>query len=484
MIMFDSLNRHFLPCYGNTWVHAPNFERLAEKTAVFDTCYTGSLPCMPARRELHTGRYNFLHRSWGPLEPFDDSMPEMLHAAGIYSHLISDHYHYWEDGGATYHQRYSSFEFVRGQEGDHWKAFAGKVERPANLIGNWRPHDWINRPFIKEEKKHPQTQCFNLGLEFIETNKNEDNWFLQIEVFDPHEPFFVPDDYMGYYPENYAGPEFDWPLYRQVTENKEQIEHIQRKYAALLTMCDRSLGRILDIMDKNDMWKDTMLIVNTDHGYLLGEHGWWAKNVQPFYEEITHIPLFIWDPRSQVRGERRKALVQTIDIAPTILGYFGIKAAKDMQGKDLQETIAFDKKIRERALFGMLGATVNCIWDNYVYMLSPETGKDKLLHNYTLMPTNMRGFFSSEELKNAAFAGPFSFTKGYSLLRTPARAESPGGPAISFPDTMLFDLASDPKEEQPIHNPEIEKEMRRHITELFKESEAPPEIYGYYGLDS
>ena len=78
MIMFDTLNRRMLPPYSNDWVHAPNFQRLADHTAVFDRCYVGSMPCMPARRELHTGRYNFLHRGWTPLEPFDDSMPEIL----------------------------------------------------------------------------------------------------------------------------------------------------------------------------------------------------------------------------------------------------------------------------------------------------------------------------------------------------------------------------------------------------------------------
>jgi arylsulfatase A-like enzyme len=64
-------------------VKAPNFERLGEKTVTFDSSYVGSLPCMPARRELHTGRYNFLHRSWGTMEPFDDSMPEILKMNGI-----------------------------------------------------------------------------------------------------------------------------------------------------------------------------------------------------------------------------------------------------------------------------------------------------------------------------------------------------------------------------------------------------------------
>ncbi len=128
MIMFDTLNRRFLPSYGCSWTHAPNFKRLQTKTVVFDNCYAGSIPCMPARRELHTGRYNFLHRSWGPIEPFDDSMPQILRENGIYSHLVSDHYHYWEDGGATYHNRYNSWELSRGQEGDFWK---GEVVDPS-----------------------------------------------------------------------------------------------------------------------------------------------------------------------------------------------------------------------------------------------------------------------------------------------------------------------------------------------------------------
>ncbi len=115
MVMFDSLNRKFLPPYGCDFVYAPNFQRLAEHTVTFDTCYVGSLPCMPARRELHSGRYNFMHRAWGPVEPFDDSMPELLKKAGIHTHLVSDHTHYWEDGGATYHTRYSTWENVRGQ---------------------------------------------------------------------------------------------------------------------------------------------------------------------------------------------------------------------------------------------------------------------------------------------------------------------------------------------------------------------------------
>ena len=84
MVMYDSLRRDLLSVYGGP-IPAPNFERLAAHTVCFDKSYVGSLPCMPARRELHTGRYNFLHRSWGPMEPYDDSMPEILKKHGIHS---------------------------------------------------------------------------------------------------------------------------------------------------------------------------------------------------------------------------------------------------------------------------------------------------------------------------------------------------------------------------------------------------------------
>ncbi|MBA7555319.1 hypothetical protein ES705_47977 [subsurface metagenome] len=165
LIWFDTLNRHFLPTYGCDWVHAPNFNRLAKRTVIFDNCYAGSLPCMPARRELHTGRYNFLHRSWGPIEPFDDSMPEILKNKGVYTHLVSDHYHYWEDGGCTYHSRYNTWEIVRGHEGDPWKGnikdpgIPEHVETYKENAPLWR-QDWVNRKYMQREEDQPQAVTF------------------------------------------------------------------------------------------------------------------------------------------------------------------------------------------------------------------------------------------------------------------------------------------------------------------------------------
>ena len=148
MIMFDSLNRHFLPNYGCSWTVMPQFQRLAEKALTFDCFYGGSMPCMPARRELHTGRYNFLHSSWCPMQPFDDSVIKRMKDAGIYTHISTDHFHYWQDGGSCYLTKFDSHEIVRGQQGDPWMGQVAWPDYPDTLsrrknTQSWR-HDWDN----------------------------------------------------------------------------------------------------------------------------------------------------------------------------------------------------------------------------------------------------------------------------------------------------------------------------------------------------
>lgn len=489
MVMFDSLNRHMLPPYGYQDIVAPNFERLAKKTVVFDNCYAGSLPCMPARRELHTGRYNFLHRSWGPLEPYDDSMPEILRDAGIYTHLTTDHWHYWEEGGSNYQTKYSSFEFVRGQEGDFWKGRI-KWDVPPHIGGRyaeWDKQEFVNRYYMREEKNQSLAVNFSNGLEFIENNWQEDNWFLQLENFDPHEPFFTPQKYKDFYQDGYDGPMFDWPAYHEVAETPEQAEHCVNEYKALVTMCDTYLGKVLDLMDQYDLWKDTMLIVNTDHGFILGEHRWWGKVMMPYFNEIAHIPLFIWDPRVGKAGERRQALVQTIDLAPAILEFFGQEIPKDMQGHSLYETIDTDKKVRDYALFGQHGVHVNITDGRYVYMRYPLKEKEKEVFNYVITPQSYPGAIGVKEMNSVEKHPGFEFTKGMPVWKMTGGygINDMGFPPRKLMDfgTLLFDLEKDPRQEHPIEDPRTEDRLKQNMARLMLENDAPEEQYVRLGLE-
>lgn len=479
MVMFDSLNKKYIDA---DWVKTPNFDRLKEKTVEFENFYAGSLPCMPARRELHTGRVNFLHRSWGPIEPFDDSMPEILKNKGIYTHLVSDHGHYWEDGGATYHNRYNSWECIRGQEGDHWKGSVKDPEIPQTLSGHkmadlWR-QDWVNRGHQTCTEDMPQAKTFELGLDFMDTNMNEDNWFLQIETFDPHEPFFTQQEYKNLYPHDYDGKHFDWPDYAKVKQDEKTVSHVQYEYAALMSMCDAYLGKVLDKMDENNMWEDTMLIVNTDHGYLLGEHQWWGKNVQPFYNEIVNLPFYIWDPTLKISGEKRTGLAQTIDIPATILDFFGQEIPKDMEGKSIKSIISDDAKVRDTAIFGMFGGHTNITDGRYVYMRGPKSIENGPQYDYTLMPTHMNSLFKPEEFKGMTLSEPFSFTKEAPLMKIPAR----GFINPYWYGTLLFDLENDPDQEKPFRDYEIEERLSNQLIDVMKVNDAPVEQYDRIGL--
>lgn len=494
MVMYDSLNREMLETYGCDWTVTPNFKRLADRSIQFNHCYVASMPCMPVRRELHTGRMNFFHRSWGPMEPFDDSMPELLKKAGIYTHLISDHQHYWEDGGCTYHNRYSSWEISRGQEGDRWKAdLAYDYDKKTvfkykeKLLGS-KPYralfsqDQINRNEMNREEKTSQAVTFKNGIEFLDRNHEEDNWFLQIETFDPHEPFYsLPSD-KALYPHHFLGDaqsEADWPPYTPVLEDQNTVEHVRYEYAALLSKCDRYLGKVLDKMDEYNLWEDTMLIVNTDHGFLLGEHGWWGKTAMPIFKEIAHIPLYIYDPRRKDQtGTQRESLVQTIDLAPTLLDYFGVAIPKDMLGKPLNQVMEDDRPIRKYAVFGYHGSQVNVTDGRYVYMHAAER-PEETVYEYTLMPTHMRAMFQPAELQDMELAGPFSFTKGCKVMKV--KKTDGMGDTTKF-GSMLYDLENDTTQNTVIHDPAIESRMKGYIKECMLENDAPKELYTRLGL--
>ena len=499
LAFFDTLNRRSLECYGGNFVKTPNFNRLAEKSITFDNHFAGSLPCMPARREIMTGRYNFLHRSWGPLEPFDNALPEILYEeANIYSHLITDHSHYWKDGGATYHSRYDSFEFVRGQEMDPWKGYVNPPTKEwenkfhqgqfdLSARSKFR-RNLVNRNFIKNYEDFPSVETMNLGLEFIELNKNDDDWFLQIECFDPHEPFEAPERFKKGYPTNYTGPILDYPPYGKFYGSEDEAEELRSAYAATLSHSDFQLGRLLDVFDENEMWENTSLIVTTDHGFLLGEHDLWAKNVMPVFNEVAKIPLFISTPNTlEKKGQKRKSLTQTIDLMPTILGLFGLNSPKETHGQNLMSIIKKDNNLRRFILYGYHGAAINITDGRYTYFKYPENIYDGNLFQYTLMPSHIMSMFSVQELRLAELRRPFNFTKGVPLLKIPVIPDSAHfkrhGPGSLLPaDSMMFDIEKDENQLLPIKNQKLEKTFQKEIVNLMKKNDAPSELYQRFNL--
>ncbi len=488
MLMFDSLNRHLLQPYGCDWTFTPNFQRLARKTVKFNTAYVGSMPCMPARRELHTARPNFLHAPWGCLEPFDDSAIEMLNHAGVQTHLTSDHYHYWEENACTYHTKYNTWRFFRGQEGD---PFIGQVDAPyvpPNENRKGRPQDWLNRMHIQRERDWSLVQTIDEGIEHIRRNAQADRWFCQIECFDPHEPWFVPERYKDLYPglREAIGESalFDWPGYEPVDPQRdppEKIERARKLNAALISMCDAYLGDVLDVFDELNLWEDTMLIVNTDHGFLLGEHDWWAKNAPPWYEELSHVPLFIHDPRCpEAAGSERDSFVQTIDLPTTLLGLFDVEPTERMLGADLAATIRDDTPARGAGLFGGFNHYVSVTDGRYVYMRAPTTDDGGPICQYTMLPVQLRRMWRDPARRPPVeLVDPLPFTQGMPVLKV---THGGGGRGPREWGHLLFDLHEDPKQERPLDDEALEQRMIALLTDEMQRCDAPSEQYERLGL--
>ena len=405
-----------LNSYGGKYLETPNFNRLAEKSVQFNNHYIGSMPCMPARRDMHSGRLNFLHRSWGPLEPFDNSFPEILRNNKIYSHLVTDHYHYFEDGGATYHNRFNSWDFIRGQESDPWKAM---VQPP---------------------------------LEKFKTN--------------------------------YRGPRLDWPQYDKVKETDDEVAELKANYYALIGLCDYLLGKILDYFDEQNLWDNTALILTTDHGFMLGEHDWWAKNRMPMYNEIAHIPLFIYHPEyKQYVGESRSAVTQNIDLMPTFLDMNNLNIPKEVKGKSLLDLLKKDSNIYT-ALYGYWGGGINITDGSYTYFHYPEnfdqTSQDKF--QYTLMPTHMRHFFSNEELRTIKIQEPFSFTKDIPVMKINRiqRKTDEGFKSLEDTKSALYNIIEDPGQLNPLQDQHLIIKLKEKMISSIKENDPPKELLANY----
>jgi arylsulfatase A-like enzyme len=492
LFLSDTFNRRFMKLYNESGLRLPNVERLAERSAVFDNHWTGSAPCMPARRDIMTGRINFLERHWGPIEAFDHTLPQMLRNAGTPSRIVTDHYHYLEIGGENYVQMFDSWEMIRGQEWDPWVSRLRDKPIPEHR-GKMVPQYWYNRDRFKDdESAYPSARVAGEAANWLEENRDRDDFFLWVEPFDPHEPFEVPEKYLKMLNDDYDGVLYMWPEYKRVDVGEKELRHVRNRHMALMLMTDHWLGRILDVLDRHDMWKDTAFIFTTDHGYMLGEHGYLAKNYMPAYNEVFHIPLVVHLPGNEGAGRRVGALTQNIDILPTIAELHDAPVSarlNPIHGKSWLPLIHGNAEaIREYALYGYFGKQANITDGRFTYFHSPN-GNNRPLNIYTTIPTDIREYFGPDRLKD-----PDSITIGrhlswtrYPVYRIPADAFTANDDGtLRYVwlnewdcEDRLFDLEKDYGQDDNIVNRDTvsRNRMREALREVLAGHDAPKEQF-------
>jgi arylsulfatase A-like enzyme len=491
LVLIDSLNRHHLPTYGESPVYTPNLDRFASRAWRFDSHFVSSLPCMPARREIFAGHKEMMWRPWGPLEPYDARLPRLLEDKGYSTAIVTDHYHYWEEEANGYIQSFHGAELVRGHEIDFWKQPISDdepVPRWVENIEKWRPGDWGRRyyanvkDFRGEEDFFP-AKVMNGAVGWLEENSQKVPFFLQVESFDVHEPFHVPEPYASMYGNGSDRDNFTlWPPYQDTkqlakfmdTATAEELEYIRSQYYGKLTMVDRWFGELLNKLDRLSLWQETVVIVSTDHGHDLGERGKFGKQY-PHYDSHANIPLFVWHPEYPGNGQAVSALTQTVDLFATVLEAAGVPIPEYTHSRSLMPLLKGEKSGREALLYGTFGQGVCCTDGEWSLFKSP--GHDGSLYYYSSMIFKS---LTANSVNPAESSGYFVPGVDLPQWQVPVEVEP-----LSWED-FLFHRAEDPGQKENLweSEPQQRNRMLGVMRDLLAEEGAPREQYARLRIDA
>ncbi|MDD7045064.1 MAG: sulfatase [Peptoniphilaceae bacterium] len=488
LILVDTLRRDALSCYNNNCdTITPNFDKFANESTVFNQHWVGSAPCMPARRDIMTGRLNFLERSWGPIEAFDKTMPEILKEYGVFSHITTDHCHYMRLGGEGYLQLFNTRDYVRGQEGDPYiSSIDDPINMPETYYGRVRRQYQLNRQtWHNDASKYPSPKTYQNGIDWLEKNGKNDNYFLMVETFDPHEPFDVPKKYLDMYPEEKIDRQyFEIPEYGENNYNEEQLAYLTKRYKALLTMTDDYFGKLINKLKDLGIFEGSLIILTTDHGFFLGEHGYIGKNVMPMYNELSHLPLIVHFPENELKGKEVNEITQNIDIMPTVLDYFDISTPDDVKGKSWRR-LADNKFDKDYALFGYHGLQMNVTDGRYVYLKAPNK-LNKPLFEYTTSLSGIRGYLGKGK-EDIIETGNFIKRSKYPVYKIPVdlpkqiQSEKSGLSLIN--KSYIFNIINDYEQRNNlISNESLETKMKKLMVRAMKENDSPEEQYERFNL--
>jgi arylsulfatase A-like enzyme len=360
-IISDTLRLKDVGFYGNKKVKTPVIDELGAKSVAFDRHYIGSFPTMPARADFLIGRWTGTFMEWGPLPKEQDTLPNILAKKGYNTAAVVDTPFYLHQNIQPRHTNdcmnyelgFNSFIEIPGQ-GSPYFTLGGKGH------GKWTS---------ESDRFAPRT--FKAAEEWLENNYKDD-FFLYIDTWDPHEPYDAPDYYTKQYLPEYDGelihpPYKSWKNAPGFTE--EKVKKAYATYCGKITMVDTWLGYFLKKVENMGLLKNTAIIFVTDHGFYFGEHGGlfgketmgtsvsiedrlnttWAGS--PMYEELTHIPLFIYIPG--VEPGRYSGLTSAVDLMPTALEILETQAPDWVEGHSLLPAVKNNKlKGREFVVSG------------------------------------------------------------------------------------------------------------------------------------
>ena len=348
LIISDTLRRDALACYRGDWIHTPHLDRFAQQAVIFDNAMVSSFPTVPLRNDVLTGRYTFTYKAWAPLEEKEVTLQETLNKAGILTALVADTPHPFAPG-YNYQRGFAAWEVIRGQEVDPFRSAPRDVKLPCDPKKLRNPETTVVQHLRNVARRHREedyfvAQTMTRAAEWLEENRDGRRFFLYVDTFDPHEPWDPPRYYVERYDPGYAGEEVTYPRYDLWREflSEAELKHCRALYAGEVSLVDRWIGFLLDRVATLDLLGNTAVILVTDHGFYLGEHGYIGKSLLrgeayqnlPLYPEVLRIPLLIYFPGCK-GSSRVKALVQPADLMATVLDLLAVEKPAAIEAPSL-----------------------------------------------------------------------------------------------------------------------------------------------------
>jgi len=366
-IVSDTLRTADMGCYGSREVHTPNLDAFAADSAVFDAAYPESLPTVPVRRALHTGRRAYPFRDYRPLkwdivylpgwqaiDNNEDTLAENLAEAGYHTGFVTDTLPYFQPG-LNFTRGFWQWEFIRGQQQDRWKSPATvtddqmrKYGDPAELRQHLErgivPRHVANTAHVHHEEDTNTARTFRWAMDFVEDNRSLQPFYLLVDCFDPHEPWDAPDHYLAMYADPaYRGRTIAHAQYRPMEEQMtlEELRFTHAHYRGLVSLVDTWFGRLIDQVRRCGLMDNTVIVFLSDHGTNFGdtpEHVV-GKPGTALYPGVMHLPLMVRFPDGAGRGQRFPQLVYNIDATATLYDAAGLTSADGIDGHGLRPIV-------------------------------------------------------------------------------------------------------------------------------------------------
>ncbi len=378
-IAIDDL-RPELACYGAAHMRTPNIDRLAKEGVLFERAYCQVAVCNPSRVSVLSGarpdttKVLANNTFMRPSMPDVTSLPQHFKNHGCTSLSLGKIFHHSEREPGDDPLSWSEPAWYHGEPYRHWftKESNDFIANLKKLPADQRPKLLRAPPFEAADQPddvYPDGQTAEKAIETLRRVKDQP-FFLGVGFVKPHLPFTCPQKYWDMYPEesiklpsNYhptkgaPGPAFH-NLYELRTYGgipaKGDIDDatalkLIRGYRACVSYMDAQVGRVLAELDRLGLRENTVVVFWGDHGYHLGEHRLFTKMTN--FELGTHVPLIVRTPEQKTAGQRSPALVELVDLYPTLTELAGLPLPPHLEGTSFAPLLGNPAKPWKKAAF-------------------------------------------------------------------------------------------------------------------------------------